>query len=57
MKSSSKRAVYLSLALVVAVILGACSGQRMGNGTGTTSGSGSISLQGSGFDLCQADHG
>src|ERR1035437_4220061 len=48
MRTSSKRAVYLSLALAVAVILGACSGQRMGGGSGTTSGSGSISLQGSG---------
>ena len=48
MTTLSKTAVYLSLLLAFAFTMGACSGQKMGNGTGSTTGGGSISLQGSG---------
>jgi phosphate transport system substrate-binding protein len=49
MTSNSKTPIYFSLLFVIATQLAACSGQRMGNGSGSSGGSGgSISLQGSG---------
>jgi phosphate transport system substrate-binding protein len=48
MTLSSRTVVYLSLFLAFAVALGACSGQKLGNGSTSTSNGGSIGLQGSG---------
>jgi phosphate transport system substrate-binding protein len=48
MISHSKTAAYLSLVLAATLLLGACSGQKMGSGSGSTTSGGAISLQGSG---------
>jgi phosphate transport system substrate-binding protein len=48
MTKNTKTAVYLTMFLALIVTLGGCSGQKLGNGSGSATESGSISLQGAG---------